>query len=647
MHQLSPPHAKPAWSIENAATLYNLPEWGLGYFAIDPQGQLIVQPTGEAQPNSCALAAVVDEVSAKGLSGPLLLRFPAILHDRIERLNRAFDESRARWGYGGRYQGVYPIKVNQDRAVVEEIVSVSSSPAGSERSSMGLEVGSKPELAIAMAYMDRAAMVICNGYKDADYIELALRATGMGFPIYLVVDRLDEVAMITRLSQELGITPKLGLRARLLTQGVGLWAESAGGFSKFGLTAGEMLSAIEQLESAGMLQCLTLLHMHQGSQLTDLAVVEESVQETARFYVELRRMRCPLEYVDIGGGLGVDYEGLRSNEPCSTNYSLGQYADVVLGALAEACRPAGEPEPHLITESGRALTAPHTVLVVDVAGWSRLRGGGWVPQSREEDAPEVQMLTTLAEDFDPQRAAATWQQALSLSQAVQHGFIGGRMDIHARAEAERAMLYLARLVHQAMGPFPDQQLDQLQDYVTDRYLVNFSIFQSLPDVWAVNQLFPIMPIERLDEEPEAMAILQDLTCDSDGQIKQFIGCKEPRGALPVHHPRGDESYRLGFFLVGAYQEILGDLHNLFGDTHIVEVGFDKGGAISAEEIRLGQTNLDVLRMLAYEEGQLLEQVEAIMQKGAEQPPEPAQSAAFQALFHSVIHGYSYLKLAGE
>ncbi|WP_160162655.1 arginine decarboxylase [Magnetococcus marinus] len=618
-----------AWTIEESMELYRTQGWGLGYVHVDAEGDLTITPGSQPHIESISLPKLVDDVEAMGFQGPMLIRFGGILQDRITRLNRAFTESRSRLNYAGHYQGVYPVKVNQDRHVVSEVVA-SGTP-------MGLEVGSKPELVLAMAYMDRTPLIICNGYKDRDYIELALRATGLGFPIFVVVDRLEELAPIIDLAKSLNVSPNLGLRARLLTEGVGKWSESAGGFSKFGLTAGEILLAVNQLEREGLKESLKLLHMHQGSQISLLDVVRQSAQEIVRFYLELRKMGCPIEYVDVGGGLGVDYEGLSSSAPCSVNYSLGQYADALLGVFAERCREAGAPEPNVVTESGRALTAPHAVLVVEVMGWSEPVGRDPAPETIPEQAPEVQTLHTLAMEFDKERADLIWEQALMLFESIKQGFVLGRLDLTARSIAERVMVHLGRLVHEAKGQDPKPE-SRLQGYVSERYLTNFSMFQSLPDAWAIGQLFPIMPLQRLHEEPAAEAILQDLTCDSDGQVKRFIGVQGENATLPVHHPGPTERYRLGFFLVGAYQEILGDYHNLFGDTHVVEVGLKADGSMAKPVVRRGQRSVDVLKAVSYEPSELYDAVGRLA-RGACKDDRAAQ---FIEAYARLVKGCPYL-----
>ncbi|MEG3641479.1 arginine decarboxylase [Magnetococcus sp. PR-3] len=617
------------WSTTQSSVLYNTAGWGLGYLSIDQGGDLCVMPGSQPHLTAINLPKLVDDVEAMGFQGPMLVRFEGILHDRIARLNRAFAESRGRLSYTGNYQGVYPIKVNQDSQVVSDVIS-GAVP-------MGLEVGSKPELVIALAYMDRAPLIICNGYKDQDYIELALQAMGLGFPIYLVVDRLEELDPIIDQAKGLHIRPNLGLRAKLLTEGVGLWSESAGGFSKFGLTAAEILQAVRRLKHEEMIDCLTLLHMHQGSQISQLHVIKQSVQEIARFYLELRQLGCPIAYVDVGGGLGVDYEGLGNSAPCSANYSLGDYADTLLGTLAEGCRAEGVPEPHVITESGRALTAPHAVLVVEVMGWSEPEGRDPDPEYIPEQAPEVQTLHTLVAEFDQARADVIWAQALSLFEAIKQGFVLGRLDLKARGMAERAMVHLARLVHAAKGRDPRPE-SRLQGYVSERYLANFSMFQSLPDTWAINQLFPVMPIQRLHEAPKAEAILQDLTCDSDGQIKRFIGAQGENATLPLHHPMPGECYRLGFFLVGAYQEILGDLHNLFGDTHVVEVRQEADGRMAQPMVRRGQRCVDVLKAVSYDPSDLYVDVRRL----AKQACDDDRVHAFLTTYRRLAQGFPYL-----
>ncbi|OSM07216.1 putative arginine decarboxylase [Magnetofaba australis IT-1] len=619
----------------------------MGYFGINDKGHVTVRAGGPDSPELDMLD-LIEKVRALGLELPVLVRFSDILHDRIQRINRSFAEARDKFNYTSDYAGLYPIKVNQDRKVVEEIIEYG------RPFHMGLEAGSKPELAIALAYLHGGSgVVVCNGYKDEPYVRLALLAMGMGLPVYLVLDRPGELDTVLRVADALKVRPNLGFRVKLDAAGAGPWSESAGGFSKFGLTAGEILDVVGALKRRGMLDCVKLIHAHQGSQITALRAMEESVREAARYFVELRAMGCAVERVDMGGGLGVDYGGERNGEDDSVDYSLSQYAETFVSVMAEACEEADLPHPILHTESGRALTAHHAVLVVDVLDADVPRDAPSLPEFQHEKeaedaddademAPETASLMALVDEVDEHNAADIWHEALALKGAFQRAFLAGRVGVRDRADAEKHLWRIAARVRDVapqslFAAESEEEENTVSDYVVDRYLANFSMFQSLPDAWAVGQRFPILPLQRLGERPSRLTAINDLTCDSDGCINQFIVKDGPKPALPLHPLNGGEPYRLGIFLVGAYQEILGDLHNLFGDTHVAHVGLGDNGEWSYQQVLPGQTTRQVLTQVSYDPHHLMNRALALTHKG-----DHNLGALFAKSFGEALDDYTYL-----
>lgn len=551
------------WDLAAARRLYRIDAWSSGYFDVDADGQVTVRPRRQAA-GEIALTTLVDRLAASGLSLPVLVRFPDILTDRLEALQAAFAEAAAQHDYVGGYTAVYPIKVNQQYAVVEQLTR---SPG------VGLEAGSKAELLAVLSVAPDGATIICNGYKDADYIRWALIGQQLGHRVFIVVEKPSELPLVITASRELNITPCIGIRARLATLGAGNWQNTGGEKSKFGLSATQLQAALAQLEAAGLLDRLQLLHFHMGSQLPDIADVHRGLQEACRFYAALCQAGAPMGYLDVGGGLGVDYEGTRSRDHCSINYSLHEYASAIVRQVGRICAEAELTPPHLITEAGRAMTAHHAVLITEVSEVE--------PPSTAGAAPDTGEAPVLAE---MQRALAEIEQRspLELYHELSYGlrqarslFNHGLLGLAERAAAERLYNRAGLTLRQRLDPAQPAEAAvraQLQDELAAKYFCNLSIFQSLPDIWAIKQVFPILPLHRLDERPEMPAVLHDLTCDSDGRIDHYVA--DPQfgmgAALPLHRP-GEGRYLLGFFLVGAYQEILGDMHNLFGDADSVNV----------------------------------------------------------------------------
>jgi arginine decarboxylase len=540
------------WTLRDAAATYAIDSWGDGYFAINSAGHVCVRPSSD-QTVELDLYEIAQSLHDKHLSLPVLVRFTDILKDKVNRLNRAFEKACAKYGYTGRYTPVYPIKVNQQRQVVEGILKASH---------IGLEAGSKPELLAIMA-LSNQQVVVCNGYKDRAYIRLALIGQKMGLDLYLVIEKPIELELIIEESHKLGIRPNIGVRIRLSSISAGKWQNSGGEKSKFGLHAHELLQLVKRLKEAHLLDALQLMHFHMGSQIANIHDIKVALKEAGQFYVELRRLGAPIKIVDAGGGLGVDYDGSRSRRESSMNYSVDEYAQNIVRSFAEICAEKEAPEPDIITESGRAITAHHAVLITNVTDIESPYQGGEPP--------------ALPARINPVELYHDAQFALAEARAQ---FTQDKLDIDGLAQAENAYALLCRQLQHRLNPNTQSEaaiLQELNEKLADKVFCNFSLFQSMPDIWGIDQIFPIMPIHRLDERPGRRAVLQDLTCDSDGRIDQYIDGQNIEKTLPVHQIDSREPYLIGFFMVGAYQEILGDMHNLFGDTHAINIELDEHG----------------------------------------------------------------------
>jgi arginine decarboxylase len=547
--------------------IYAIDRWGEGYFVIDGSGHLCARPD-PGEDTRIALAGLTERLRGEGLSLPVLVRFADILRHRVRALGSAFDRAAQSLDYQGHYQPVYPIKVNQQRSVVGEILRAGRA---------GLEAGSKPELMAVLALSRHGGTVVCNGYKDREYIRLALIGRRLGMRVHIVVEKPSEVPLILEESTRLGVEPLLGVRVRLAAAAAGKWLESGGERSKFGLSANQLLGLVETLGAAGRLHWLGLLHAHLGSQIPNLQDVRRGVRELVRFYGELRRLGAPIGVLDVGGGLGVDYEGTRTRSHCSVNYSLDGYAEAVLGTVAEECRARGLPEPDIFSESGRAMTAHHAVLIANVIDRERAGGLGVSPRA-DEGHPLLAGLAAQLGEADSGQPEEVYAVARELLESVRVDFERDLLDLRARARAEELFFALCRRLAARLDPGVRRHralLDEVNALLADKLFCNFSLFQSLPDAWAIDQIFPIVPLARLDEVPRERALIHDLTCDSDGRIEHYVDEDGVEASLPVHD-LGDPMapYTIGFFMVGAYQEILGDIHNLFGDTDTVNVELD-------------------------------------------------------------------------
>ncbi len=581
-----------AWSIDHARKTYSIPHWSEGYFDVDASGRIVVRPKGADGP-SFALADVVDRARAQGGHLPVLLRFPDILGDRLRKLQHAFAQAQADWNYAGGYTAVYPIKVNQHAGVAGTLAS-------HHGEGFGLEAGSKPELMAVLALSRNGGLIVCNGYKDREYIRLALIGRKLGMQTFIVIEKPSELRLVLEEAKSLGVTPGLGVRMRLASLGSGKWQNSGGDKAKFGLDPRQLLNLWKQLRDSGMGDCLQLLHFHMGSQISNVRDIAAGMREATRYFVELTRQGAKITHVDVGGGLGVDYEGTRSRSFNSVNYGVHHYASSIVQPLAEACEAEGLTPPRIVTECGRAMTAHHAVLVANVSEVEQSPEGRVPPRNDDESLP-VRRLRELHEEMAGRPAVEVFHEA---SQAHAEGlslYVLGQIDLVQRARIDDLFYAVAHAV-KARLTYDEKShrdlLDELNERLVDKYFVNFSVFESMPDVWAIDQVFPIAPIERLDEEPDRRGTICDLTCDSDGKIDTYVENEDLDSSLPLHALRPGESYRLAFFLVGAYQEILGDIHNLFGDTDAVEVKVD-GEGFSLGQQRRGDTTDVMLDYVGY------------------------------------------------
>ena len=595
------------WNIQAARNLYNINRWGAKYFDINDAGHVTAMPLQEAGA-SVDLTDVIEEAKGRGLRFPLLIRFQDILRHRVEAINQAFRTSIAEFNYQGKYRGVFPIKVNQLREVVEEILD-----AG-KPFNFGLEVGSKPELFAGLALQNQqGSLIICNGYKDTIFIRMALMGTKLGRKVIMVVEKLEELKQIIAVSRQVGVEPLIGIRARLLSKGAGKWAESGGENAKFGLNTAELLAATEILRAEKLEHCFKLLHFHIGSQVPDILTIKKAVQEAARFYAKLFKMGFAIESMDVGGGLGVDYDGSRSAFDSSTNYTLQEYTNDIVYYIADICNQEKVPHPEIISESGRAIVAHHSVLIVEVFGAiEKIRAEGEVFKFGDNEHALVRELLDIRKNFSKLNKLEAYHDALERKEDAHNMFTLGLLDLPDKAKIETLYWEIGQAVVQSFRgqSYVPEEIRKLEDSLGDQFLCNFSVFQSLLDHWALGQLFPIMPVSRLNERPTREGTLVDITCDSDGQIKKFIDLRDVRDTLPMHAARnngnGPEPYFLGFFLMGAYQDIMGDLHNLFGRVNEVHVFLDpdEPAGYYVEEIIEGTTIVQSLGSVQYDENEL-------------------------------------------
>jgi arginine decarboxylase len=629
-----------AWTIEDSRTLYNVEGWGINFFDVNERGHVVVRPDKSRPDRELDLYDLAMDLAEQGVGLPVLLRFSDILSSRIASLNQRFRNAMAEFEYDGDYTLVYPIKVNQQRHIVEEIVQFGA-PYG-----VGLECGSKPELQAVLALSESTShMIICNGYKDEEFMRLALMGQKLGHQVFVVIEQVSELDVLLRVADEMGVQPTAGVRIKLASEGHGRWAESGGERSKFGLSARELVKVIDKLRAADRLDVLRLIHFHLGSQISDIRSIKAGLQEVARFYAELHSLGVNVTHVDVGGGLGVDYDGSGSTAAASVNYSVQEYANDVVYTLAEACREAELPMPHLISESGRALTAHHALLLVDVIGVESQQEVQ-LPELSDDDHAILHELKESYESINRRSVREVYHDATFAKERTRALFNSGVLSLRGRALAEQ--LYVATLNAVARIAQKDREeysdiIEEIEAQLIDRYFCNFSIFQSLPDSWAIDQIFPIMPIHRLDEEPARRGTLQDITCDSDGKIDHFAGGRHGSPSLELHPFRPGEPYVLGIFLTGAYQEILGDLHNLLGDTNAVHVRLSPTG-YEVTDLVHGDTVTEVLDYVQFRASDLL----AVFRRkvSAAKSLTRQESNAFIADYVAGLEGYTYLEGEG-
>jgi len=622
-----------SWSTDQARKTYSIPHWAEGYFDVDAAGRMVVSPKGDGGP-VIPLPEVVDAARANGAKLPLLVRFPDILGDRLGKLQAAFAQAQADWDYRGGYTAVYPIKVNQHRGVAGTLAS----HAGE---GFGLEAGSKPELMAVLALSRPGGLIVCNGYKDREYIRLALIGRKLGLQTFIVVEKPSELPLVIEEARKLGVKPGLGVRMRLATLGAGKWQNSGGDKAKFGLSPRQVLDLWKYLRDAGLQDCLGLLHFHMGSQISNVRDIANGMREATRYFVELSKLGASITHVDVGGGLGIDYEGTRSRSYCSINYGLNQYASNIVQPLADACEQHGLTPPRIVTECGRAMTAHHAVLVVNVAEVEQAPEGR-VPPAHDDEPAVIRHLREIHAELDERPAVELFHEAQHHHSEGLSLYALGQLDLVHRARIDDLFYAIAHAVRGRLSSDERSHrdlLDELNERLVDKYFVNFSVFESIPDVWANDQVFPILPIERLDEAPDRRGVIADMTCDSDGMVETYVENEGLDTSLPLHSLRSGESYRLGIFLVGAYQEILGDIHNLFGDTDAVEVSADTGTGYLLTQQRRGDTTDVMLDYVGYKLDDLRT---AYRTRVAEAGLPQEEAVALSDALEAGLTGYTYL-----
>ena len=629
------------WSTADAADLYEVNRWGNGYFSVGPNGHLLVHPDKDPT-RSIDLKQLVDRLQVRGIDLPILLRFAEILQHRLGEMHRAFSVAMQENGYNGEYCCVYPIKVNQQRQVVEEVLRFG------RPFRFGLEAGSKPELLAVIALADDDTPIICNGFKDAEFIETVMMAQKMGRHIIPVVERFSELHMILEYAEKLGVRPRLGMRIKLAARGSGRWQSSGGFRSKFGLTASELVRGLDVLAERGMADCLQLLHFHQGSQITNIRHIKTALNEASRIYAELVKRGAGLRYLDVGGGLGIDYDGSQTNFESSVNYSLQEYANDVVYHVQNACDEAGVPHPTIISESGRAVVAYHSVLIFGVLGVSEQGGTAAVSEpAADAEQPLVDLHETY-QNINVRNLLESFHDAQQCLDTALNLFASGYLPLDQRSAGENLYWATCRRISKLAKSldYVPEELEGLEAALSDTYFCNFSLFQSMPDSWAIKQLFPVMPIHRLNQKPCRSAVLGDVTCDSDGKIDQFIDRRDVKRTLPLHAWNNDPYY-LGAFLIGAYQEILGDLHNLFGDTNAVHISTDERGEVVVDAVIKGDTVREVLDYVEFDADQLVQRLRDSLERAVREGRiDDSQAGRFLKFYEEGLGGYTYLEEPG-
>ncbi|HVZ72302.1 MAG TPA: biosynthetic arginine decarboxylase [Polyangia bacterium] len=629
------------WTVGDSSEIYGVKYWGNNFFSINDAGNVQAHPAGP-EGGRIDLKELVDEVARRGIGLPLLIRFSDVLKSRIVELNETFRRAIAEYGYKGQYKGVYPIKVNQHRYVVEEIVQFG------RPYHYGLEAGSKPELLAVMAMLDdEEALVVCNGYKDEEYIETALMASKLGRTVLIVVEKFSELALIAEVAKKVGVRPRIGVRVKLASKGSGRWEASGGDRSKFGLSTREVVEAINFMKANDLLSCFELLHFHLGSQISAIRAVKNALREAGRFYVEVAKLGAPLKYFDAGGGLGVDYDGSQTNFASSMNYTTQEYANDIVFALQEICDAAGVPQPTIVTESGRAVVAHHSMLVMDILGVGEFDVGKAPDKVAKDAARVVRNLFETHRDISRKNLLEAYHDALEYKEEALQLFNLGNLSLEERVVAEDIFWAICQKILKTLRELREipEDLEGLERALSDTYFCNFSMFQSLPDIWAIDQLFPIMPIHRLGEEPTRKAVLADITCDSDGKIDHFIDRRDVKQVLELH-PVNGQDYYLGVFLIGAYQEILGDLHNLFGNTNTVHVSLAAGGGYQIEHVVTGDTVTDVLKYVSYAREDLVARVRRFAELAVRANRMSLdETRSMLRMYEEGLAGYTYLERA--
>lgn len=627
------------WCAASATELYDVDRWGKGYFSVGENGHLHVGPCRDER-HKIDIKQLVDQLNVRGLDLPILLRFDGLLKDRILRLNEVFSKAIADNEYKGQYCCVYPIKVNQQRSVVSKIVEYGRDLG------FGLEAGSKPELLAVVAMAGPDMPIICNGFKDDEFVEMSLRAQQIGRNVTPVVEKYTELELILSHAKRLGVRPQIGMRVKLAAKGSGRWQSSGGYRSKFGLTVSEVLRGMEHLESLGMADCFNLLHFHVGSQITNIRMLKAAVNEAARIYAQLKKRGAGLKFIDVGGGLGVDYDGSQTNFHSSMNYSLQEYANDVVFHISTVCRDEGVPEPDIITESGRAISAFHAALIFETLGVAEQGGKEKLPETVPDEVEQpLKTLSMTLGDLCLRNIIESFHDAQQAMETTMSLFAAGYLPLEQRVLAEEHYFAICRRIRDLAKQldYVPEELQGLDRMLSDTYFCNFSLFQSMPDSWAISQLFPVLPIHRLDEPPTREAVLADVTCDSDGKIDEFIGLRDTRKTLPLHPPNG-EPYLMGAFLIGAYQEILGDLHNLFGDTNTVHVDMLADGKVKLGTIQKGETVREVLDYVEFNGRDLIERLQAEVEQAVFVGLiNNEQAGEMMKFYEAGLDGYTYLE----
>jgi arginine decarboxylase len=629
------------WTIADSAEIYGVKYWGNNFFSINEAGNVQATPAGP-ESGHIDLKELVDEVARRGIGLPLLIRFSDVLKSRIVELNETFRRAIVEYGYKGQYKGVYPIKVNQHRYVVEEIVQFG------RPYHYGLEAGSKPELLAVMAMLDdEEALVVCNGYKDEEYIETALMFSKLGRTVLIVVEKYSELSHIAEVAKKMGVRPRIGVRVKLASKGSGRWEASGGDRSKFGLSTREVVEAINFMRANDLLNCFELMHFHLGSQISAIRAVKNALREAGRFYVEVAKLGAPLKYFDAGGGLGVDYDGSQTNFASSMNYTTQEYANDIVFSLQEICDASGVAHPTIVTESGRAVVAHHSMLVMDILGVGEFDVGKAPENLPDESSRVVRNLFETHRDISRKNLLEAYHDALEYKEEALQLFNLGNLSLSERVVAEDIFWGVCQKILKMSRELREmpEELEGLERALSDTYFCNFSMFQSLPDIWAIDQLFPIMPVHRLGEEPTRRAVLADITCDSDGKIDHFIDRRDVKSVLELH-PVNGQDYYLGVFLIGAYQEILGDLHNLFGNTNTVHVSLAAGGGYQIEHVVTGDTVTDVLKYVSYAREDLVARVRRFAELAVRANRMTLdETRSMLRMYEEGLAGYTYLERA--